>query len=942
MKISLPIFSILLLIYGCSTQPTNLSDKSAHNNMAISSQERLPSSELTTEEINDEFDRKRKEMYDKAMKKLGLEGKSSEEIRKTIRAQAKKEINKLGYKINDEIWNKFENVTLLSKAIGRVSFQIQSQRRVIDNLDGMSFTVTDNLTIPVGTNLFSASLGNIIRTQIPLSYSVNAGGAVEFMNIKQSFVGDSISFKDDYDQFKLRVKTISKLDLLKSNAEEIHQLEENHDERDFIDVTNPNKDKGISLDKNLQARYFTTLNRISFPLRIPIRAEWTKNLSNNEIISYAGTGGISFGPSMSLNLGLPTLNGSVSVSTYLKGTFRITIMKVENEVGEERILLKINRAKTTGNNLSYNISSNNEIYEGFTVLGFTNGRTNFDIKLLDTNFMRGKENSVEIGYEFDLSEPEAREAYNKATLGMLEDADNLALSNFADKKDNGVRFLYKKHGRKDLESLNKKFQLSFLKEKTMDCTKNIENSKTSIQEEEYTGITGIFGCNIFASGLMRGKLEQSFRFIVENQVNLKKRDTKKEWAFEMHGYLKDSQTNGYELEKYTQSINDLFNERNLIPSFPTTTVKRVPYHKMKFPPSEEEVRQARFDQKTNTPIFDETQIMDYGITQVNYSVRFGQEHIQKFFNLEEEEFLNYVAIGFELPPESLPITRGKLIANTVGDYIFMGIPGMFQVENKIITRHKSILFFYDAWKKIKQLNEEHHFFAERSEEIKDEVEGKKEVANLLKKMFSSPTWGYYYQRVFMLALVGERVERHLVFSSSALPKPIQIQDSIKIPAINTVTHSFEKISSNKVVYEGLDNSPDAQVSDLEVTPLDPYRFELKFKTKKKPRFVKFTLSGSNGFSIFNQEVVSLLVINQTINEESNESTFEEGENIMIFDKFLPDHFLSFLAQAVENEVLYKISVSVSNDGKKFGLTSTSKEFLLFAPEKPKKGLFSDD
>jgi hypothetical protein len=910
----------------------NSKNKTVDSNTDLNLTRNPSSKELSPESSGVALDARKKEMYDKAIKKMGLENKSNEEIKDAIRGKVKGEINKQGYKINDNIWNKFENITLFNKSLGRLSFQIQSQRKVTDNLDGMSFTIQDSIAIPVGVNIFSATIGHILKNRLPLSLSVSAGGSVDFMNIKQTFVGDSINFKDDYDQFKLQIKSLSKMELLKKAEHDLEELENQKDDTNYIDVTTNEKGKGIDLDKNVQARYFTTLNRIAFPLKIPLKAEWVKHLETNEIVSYAGSGGVSFGPSISLNLGLTPLTGGMSISTYLKGSFRITIMKVENERSEERVLLKLTTAKERGDNVNYIVSSNNEIYEGFTLLGNTTARTNFDIKILDTSFMKGKEKSIEMGYEFDLHYPLAREAYNQATLGMLEDADRLALESMANHNSpTGVKFLYRKDGIKNLETLSKKFQMTFLKEKKMNCSNSIENFKTKIKEENYIGITGVFGCNIFASGLLQGKLEQSFKFIVENQVNVKNRDLNKEWVFEMQGFLKDTQTNGYELDKYHNQINTLFLSPGLIPSFPVTLQKRVPAHKMKFPPTQEEINAARYEQKTTTPLFDEEEVIDYGITQFTYSVRLNQNHLDKFFKMAESEFLRYVEEGFELPPEERPITRGKLIGSMIAENILLGIPGILQVDNKILTRHKSILYFYDSWKKLKALAEATDIFTKDNRDIEEIELSKQQVTEILKKMFSSPTWGYYYQRVFMMSLAGEDIERHLVFNSSALPKPIQINDTLRIPTINTVAGDFEKMKGNKILYEGLDSSADVQIADLVVTPKDAFQFEMKFKTKAKPRYVKITLSGSNGFSIFNQEVISLLIVNRPSSPEADDAVFVEGENFLVFDKLDVNTFLSAIAERVEYNTWYKISISISKDGKKFGPMVTSKDFYLRPP-----------
>lgn len=181
----------------------------------------------------------------------------------------------------------------------------------------------------------------------------------------------------------------------------------------------------FAFDGLTKARYGRLWNLLVVPLRTPFQAEWTDRLRPGDIVSYGATGQIEVGPSIVLNADITGITQMLAmdagVRIFVSGEFRVSVLRED----EHHAQVKVSRTGAFGRSATAG-SGVSELIEGWTLLNSDVGARHTSLIPFrwDTSRSRGK--SLDLVYRYDLRDPRARSAYERAVLGRLAMSDRLA------------------------------------------------------------------------------------------------------------------------------------------------------------------------------------------------------------------------------------------------------------------------------------------------------------------------------------------------------------------------------------------------------------------------------------------------------------------------------------------------------------------------------------
>ena len=319
-----------------------------------------------------------------------------------------------------------------------VQVDLRTQRRVFDNQDILnSWTVIDRLQIQ--------SRFPILSTEVlggPIGFSIGIGSGVDIFNIRQA---NPLNY--------------GRLESVRQREAEIQAALASSPSRPD-DAKGPIWDLPVE-DPQDQARFGKFWNRLLFPLRLPLTAASVSKLSDGEVIAYSASGSVYMGPSVGWNYDNSILNGSagVSVSTFLRGNYRISILKESNRF----VRLKVMRIGAMGRSADAGAKLDPSVLDGYVLIK----RLGKFIKVtpFSLNATTEQLRSFDVGYRYDLNHPQAREAYEQAVLGQLAFSDELAFDahgNATNPAISGVERIFTRTAQGKRSEINQGFRLGVL------------------------------------------------------------------------------------------------------------------------------------------------------------------------------------------------------------------------------------------------------------------------------------------------------------------------------------------------------------------------------------------------------------------------------------------------------------------------------------------------
>ncbi len=317
---------------------------------------------------------------------------------------------------------------------------LRTQRRVFDNQDILnSWTVVDRIRLNTRLPIFSTEvLGG------PIGFSIGTSQSVEVLNIRQM---SPLLYS--------RASTLKERSIdLQSALSDARAADEGREPR------GPIWDLPID-DPQDQARFGRFWNRVLFPMRLPLTANALKRLEEGEVVSYTGEGSVHLGPSVGwvYDNSILNANAGISVSTYLRGSYRISVLKES----ERFVRVKLTRIGAYGAGLSAGARGESQMLDGHLVLR----KLNKYLKVTPFSLEASDEQSrtFNVGYRYDLENPQAREAYEQAVLGQFAFSDELSVDETGKALDSqltGVQKLFTRTAKGRTEQVSQNLRLSAL------------------------------------------------------------------------------------------------------------------------------------------------------------------------------------------------------------------------------------------------------------------------------------------------------------------------------------------------------------------------------------------------------------------------------------------------------------------------------------------------
>ncbi|MCB0384371.1 MAG: hypothetical protein KDD43_03190 [Bdellovibrionales bacterium] len=841
-------------------------------------------------------------------------------------------LNKAGYSVSEGIWDKFSDLDLYSSEVGKLHFGMRIQRQVEDDNNGETYTVMDRIEVPLSLPIFNANIGNLVTAEIPVSFSIGLSGGIKMTNIRQVRRGDALKLKKDDGDLKLLVENIRGEEWYKTAKDEFG-VEEQY-------LVNPHLENpqlgSVSVDPLRHARYHRVLNRVAFPMRIPLKAAWINRMGLNEVMKYEGHGGVSFGPSVGWNFEPLDLRLSASVGAFLNGRFEISIMKVLNGEKKERVWLKISRAKTKGVRASIGGRSTTDI-DGFVLMQKLGADADavkakmgsklggdkvaeFIADLYTVNFVpinksvtRQVSDIFEVGYEFDLADPEAREAYEMAAIGLTHVADQLALQTFNQGDKAPVRKIFGKKAKEKARIASSSFEATFLLKRSRNCRDDISNAIVEFPTGKQLEIRGQASCrmeetgalgSVFNGGFFNDTKIYSFHFegAYVRDLDDPGRDTDQFGMYAV-GYLEDKKTSGWELARYSGLVRKLIHNPEIIPAMP-----KIKEKKKKNPPYTVERDESPPDER-GWPV-EET--INYGRTRLQLAVGFTREQLSKFVDVDEDKMMAIMQDVFEYyihdDVKNLSPTDLK-----VGHYVnsFVTLPVALIMSNcKTCKAWAAMDEFYHNWLKAKMNR------------------GNPEaIVQNFRKMFRRTQFGYEFALMIINSLEGEKLNYELNFQSGAFSKPIVAGGEFDIYGINALKDKFTKTKNFDIPRIYLDVDSSATIGGVSGKVNDSGGIDVHLSFGQRPQLVRIFVKEAEGWT-WNREIIGEVLVRNVKEAETNADTFPSGGQFSFVIKPESGGFAAALARGFEPGGFYEIGVQVSNDGQRFGPVTTSGTFRI--------------
>ena len=318
-----------------------------------------------------------------------------------------REVDRSGTQLTNIIFDQIDELSNTVWENGNNKLKLGIKRSVLDNQDILNtYTVNDQFSVELGRNGTEFSIPLVPAIATPINFNLGVGGKFVVSHIRQVF---STKFAE-----LPKVEDI-KNDLTKES-----------------DVYEEESRKWWELDPSMRPRLAKFWNPLITSWRIPWTKDGLDKIADGDLISYSASGYVSVGleggfvpfkmaPGVDVSLGL-------GVSVYVNGEFRVTLLK-ENE---RYVRVKITRVGSFGQGATIGATTNE--------VKVLNGMVLFEGKALEAalpeqkitiipfkiRFDQEKKHQLDIGYRFDLNDPKAEEAYEKAMKGNLSFAEKLA------------------------------------------------------------------------------------------------------------------------------------------------------------------------------------------------------------------------------------------------------------------------------------------------------------------------------------------------------------------------------------------------------------------------------------------------------------------------------------------------------------------------------------
>ena len=459
-----------------------------------------------------------------------------------------REVDLSGTQLTNVLFDQIDNLNLWSYSRNNFSTKFSIKRSVFDNQDILNtYTVNDQFSINLGKNGTAYSIPLAPSLITPINFNLGIGGKLVFNHIRQVFS-----------------KKYPELPEVQEVQKEVSaELSEIEDE----------EQKWWVIDPNWKPRLSKFWNPLITMWRIPWTKDGLNKIKSGDLISYSTSGYVSVGlesgflplkvtPGLDISLGL-------GLQVYVKGEFRITLLKESDRF----VRVKVTHAKSLGRALTGGARTNDiKVMDG--ILLFEGKKLEYKISDQDVTVIpfkftvdRENKNQIDVGYRFDLDDPLAEEAFEKAMRGNFKRADEVSKINSC------VTHLLTREALEKRSSVSYQLGLNWLY--NLGKSREKKDLWATIQRADGTK-------EIFKSSLQMAKgwstiwgSGEKQNFLFTTLFDRTAYEKKEENSFQLvsEALYEDVNTSGKEMRKYIRDIQSVLGSRQILPELPIMVPK---------------------------------------------------------------------------------------------------------------------------------------------------------------------------------------------------------------------------------------------------------------------------------------------------------------------------------------------------------------------------------
>jgi hypothetical protein len=766
-----------------------------------------------------------------------------------------------------------------------VGISVGGGRKVIFNKDiNTSYTVIDKFQLNISPRLSGEYYG----------FSFGVGTPITFLATNTRQVGTEY-----YTKLPTIEKLIESLEerFKKEKSIKYSPMEEKTDDENYANFV---PSSNIKIQR--RATFGRLWNPITEVFRLPLSPRAADRMAESEILSYTLSGGIELGAGFGIGSlpNAPIFHFGVDASVYFKGIFELAVLKEKPQnPGENFVRIKIARSRGLGYALGGGVGSG-------VLTDFTSGKMGF----LEGNFIysyMGSQISIRPFrlswdqsywhifnqvYRFDMNNPLAREAYQKAVLGRFKLAEKMAFDDKGQLKENSpVTRILTSDEKTKLRGHRRAIGLFFLnmqKEGIIKSTDKIlvnqDLEKTNYFETEASSSLNVESLTI--EGLFKWQENRSHKFNININLDTFSKSPRpaNSLILTAEGQRGDTNTKTKEYLEYIQEVEDSLNLPELFPLPPLSNKKEW------FKGS-------------------------LGNTSFYYRLLFNWTLVEKFINYPEEKMWSALITAFNAEEKGWEddSTRRKLIAKSVGIYS-VTLPvtlvgAKFPPKDIILIASLK----YSLWKKLKD----------------QYLTNPRELGKALANFFNSGDYGPEMIKLLRVVLSGEKIPYVLRSFNPLMPDSANIQKDgigdLSNPVLNKAAYAFDRYNEN---FEKVN------ITNLIVELVSNEWIRIILAFDREPKAVFFTLEKYNLTGVISNMPLGSVVISNKSNQ------FKPGNNIIMVKIGGNKHPLNNLINQMDVKKRfrlpnqYRLGVAATLDGKRYGHTANPVFRTIFT-EDPK-------
>jgi hypothetical protein len=773
------------------------------------------------------------------------------DIMDRISRELEGEIDGVGADLSASIFESLTDIDLFKFDVMDGSGKINIYRKVYDNHDIIdSWTAVDTLRVPISFPVALTDPVSVGSGNFNLNLSVALG--VRALNIRQVLPKDFRKLPN-LEELKKEVKELISLKKKVESAKEKKEDIADPKPEDSDGSVKPSLRGGIiwnSRNPQTRARYSKLLNLLSNPFKIPLTEKRIKKMPVGEISSYTLDGSIQLGANVGWSatsfIGLDTASVGVGVTTYLSGSFQVSVLKESKRYAK----LKVTRRRSHGVSTTLgSVSVRHEVFEGFLVLGHRIGDFRANLVPFSLGFNTNVAKSFDVAYRYDLEDPNGLKAYKRAAFGRLK------LSEEYSQARSGVEKIIVRHQREVSHSRSYKMKLSILYERAHYSRDSVAAAVITLDGEDHHLFRAITDNSKAFDTIWGHKELKRYRFHTTIDGQLWQGPDNKGMSLMVEGTLEDSKTNGKELLRYMHEVETATGIPNIFERAPINepTPDRC-LNRIDNKPVIEDKKEGLAPLSCLLP-----KKTRYGKSSFHFRIGYHRNQLRKFANFPTEKMWPILEKAFKIKAGKWQSARSRFwhFFKRI-PLAFLNIPlylvdGYFKKGGDVIMAKR----FFKRWKKLKRTNDPH------------------KLAKKIAKLFRTVNFSRELVYIIREALKGEEISYFI--QAKAKPFGQFTKQGKNIPKVDTVTQRAQQALDFDRVGSRITVDPEALVGALKIDKDDddPDKVTIRFHLPKEPHFLFFRVDKTSNWGKF-KNIFKMVIANKEI--------FKPGDNTIVIKR----------------------------------------------------------